>query len=188
MNSLINYSLLNKLAKKHGVVMFGSSYMNNVPVTELLQDYGINTVFYKRCVEGMKIEEAEKNIDTCIAGLLPDKIIINMGEEDLCDGCNIEKLIEDYRWLLYNIHAKLPVARLYVTSVISEHEKTEELNAEIKKLAAENGCEYIKLYDGTDLSNVEVELVKRLKPVFYRNNINYNDLANEVLLDLMIPY
>ncbi|MDD6102734.1 MAG: hypothetical protein PUB67_06490 [Clostridiales bacterium] len=187
MNSKTNYLLLNKLARKHGIALFGSTYMNSLPLAELLQDYGINNIVYKRCIDGLRIEDAEKHIDSCVVGLLPEKLIINIGEEDITDDCDMEKLIEDYRWLLYNIHAKLPDTRLYLTSVVSEHERAEELNAGIKRIAAENGCDYIRLYDSVDYDNIEVELINRLKPVFVRTGINYSDLANEALINIMLP-
>lgn len=187
MTTLFNYTLLNKIARKGGVVLFGSTAMNNIPVSELMQDYGMNSVFYKRCIDKLKISDAEKCIDSCVAGLMPTKLILNLGEEDINDNCDMNKLIEDYRWLLYNIHAKLPNARLYVTSVLSEEKKADEFNGMLKKLAGENGCEYIKIWEG-DPDNVEVEVFRKLKPVLGKDGLSYSDMADKAIMDILLPY
>lgn len=56
------YQTLNQVAEAAGVVLFGSTTAANLPLNELLQDFGVNCTVYNRSVEGLTIEEAESYI------------------------------------------------------------------------------------------------------------------------------
>ena len=80
------YQTLNQVAEAAGVVLFGSTTAANLPLNELLQDFGVSCTVYNRSVEGLTIEQAESYIQPCIAPLMPKMILLHFGEEELNAG------------------------------------------------------------------------------------------------------
>ena len=80
------YQTLNQVAEAGGVILFGSTTAANLSLNELLQDFGVNCTVYNRSVEGLTIEEAESYIQPCIVPLIPKKILLHFGEEELTAG------------------------------------------------------------------------------------------------------
>jgi len=91
------------------VVLFGSTSAARLPLNELIQDYSIDCTVYNRSVEGLQIADAENYIQPCIVPLMPKTILLHFGEEELREGVqSVEKIIESYRWLLYQLHTAVP--------------------------------------------------------------------------------
>ena len=111
------YSFLNKLVKRNGIVLLGSTSLDEPSVNELLQGFPVSQHVYNRSISGLTIADAEKYLEQCVYELFPSRVIINLGEEDLkyCD--SVTQLIEQYRWLLYKIHVSMPKCQLVVTTV-----------------------------------------------------------------------
>ena len=176
MTTKIDFSILNNVAKKHGIVLFGSTAAANIPINELMQDYDISQPVYNRSISGLKLMNAEDYLESCIYHLKPSKIILNLGEEDLkiCD--DIEKLIEQYRWLLYKIHTKLPNSNLILTSVATDAPHFEEFNKALKKLSDECGCEYINILPEQNPFEFDIRFFRMIKSVFFDNNMSYSDI------------
>ena len=82
------YQTLNQVAEAAGVVLFGSTTAANLPLNELLQDFGVSCTVYNRSVEGLTIEQAESYIQPCIAPLMPKMILLHFGEEEQADRHN----------------------------------------------------------------------------------------------------
>ena len=92
------YQTLNQVAEAAGVVLFGSTTAANLPLNELLQDFGVSCTVYNRSVEGLTIEQAESYIQPCIAPLMPKMILLHFGEEELNAGTqSVDSIIEAYR-------------------------------------------------------------------------------------------
>ena len=112
------YQTLNQVAEAAGVVLFGSTTAANLPLNELLQDFGVSCTVYNRSVEGLTIEQAESYIQPCITPLMPKMILLHFGEEELTAGTqSVDSIIEAYRWLLYQLHTAMPDSRLVLISV-----------------------------------------------------------------------
>lgn len=171
-----DFTILNKVAKKHGIVLFGSTSAANVPINELVQDYDISQHIYNRSIEGLSLSNAEKYLDTCVYSLEPDKIILNLGEEDLKENCDIDKLAEQYRWLLYTIHTVLPDASLILTSVTAPGERAESFNHILKTLSEECGCSYFEIPSVHNLGEYDIGFFRTIKSVFYDSNMSYADI------------
>ena len=56
------YQTLNQVAEAAGVVLFGSTTAANLPLNELLQDFGVSCTVYNRSVEGLTIEQNRQNL------------------------------------------------------------------------------------------------------------------------------
>lgn len=112
------YQTLNQVAEAAGVVLFGSTTAANLPLNELLQDFGVSCTVYNRSVEGLTIEQAESYIQPCIAPLMPKMILLHFGEEELNAGTqSVDSIIEAYRWLLYQLLPQCRIAGLVLISV-----------------------------------------------------------------------
>ena len=181
------YEILNRFARKHGVVFFGSTTAAQMPLNELVQDLDSSVCFYNRSIEGLKLSDAEDYLDTCVTCIIPDRIIINLGEAELNEGADFTKLIEQYRWLLYKIHTALPSSRLIIASVPQINDSAMEFNHQLKSLSDEFGCEYLKLPDCIDSEDFSYLFAKSLKPFLCTESLSYTDIANQAVLDVLLP-
>jgi len=140
-NNLDEYKLLNKKAEKHSVVFFGADWLYDIPVAELARDNGIDTAVYNRSLRGLSLKDSEKIIDECICDLSPDKVFINIGENDISDSFDADEFAEKFEWLLYTVNAKCR-CRIYILSIVNDSQGANEI---IKKIAEKYGCEYIDI-------------------------------------------
>jgi len=135
------YKILNDKAKKNATVFFGADWLYEVPIAELLEDYALEIPVYNRSLKGLKIDEAEKVVESVICTLSPEKVFINLGENDVnAPDFNPEKFAEKYEWLLYTLHAKCN-CELYILSIAGEQYGA--VNVLLRKIAEKYECTYI---------------------------------------------
>lgn len=138
---LVGYEAVNKAAKNSGAVFFGCDRLYGIPVSELAEDYELNMPVYNRSVRGLSIDDAADVLDTCIYELSPDKIFVNIGENDVVrDGFNIDSFMEKYEWLLYTIYSNCHCS-IYIMPIFAD--KSGEINERLKKMSLKYGCGYI---------------------------------------------
>lgn len=181
-----HYAFLNKIVKSDGIVLWGSTTLSSSLFNELLQDLDMPRRIYNRSIERMTIAEAEKYLELCVFDLKPEKVILNLGEEDLSDSANVAQLIEQYRWILYKIHITLPSCRLIITSIQNKSAAHEAFNRELEKLAAECGCTFYRIPDSTDDEEYGLLFLRTIKLSLYPDNMSNSDIASKVLLSLMV--
>lgn len=141
--TLNRYKELNESVQLNSTVFFGADWLCNIPLLELSQTKGLETVIYNRSIKGLKMSDAENAIETCVCNLHPTKLFVNIGENDIMDkNFCAEKFIEKYEWLLYTLHLKCNCA-IYVLSVTND--KYNVINWQIKDLAMRHGYEYVDL-------------------------------------------
>jgi len=87
-----------------------------------------------------------------ITALNPDKIFLMIGINDLLMGRTPKRILANYKEILSVLKRELPRAEVYVQSLLPV-EKMEnvsdgiiDLNGGLKRLADENGCNYINLF------------------------------------------
>lgn len=140
---LKGYEQMNQVAKPHGVVLFGSSYLQELPICELVQDEDAHVTVHNRSVEGLTIDQAEAVLEPCVLSLEPDKIFISIGDEDIQrPQFDPRHFLEQYQWLLYTLHSRTP-AKIYIVSVMSSHPAAAAVNEGLQALASETGCKYV---------------------------------------------
>lgn len=138
---LKSYSELNEKAEKNSIVFFGTDWLCDVPVAELARDNGIDEAVYNRSVKGLLLKDSEKVIDECICSLRPERIFINIGENDVKEGFDSGEFAERFEWLLYTINAKCG-CKIFILSIVNDSCNANEI---IKKIADKYGCEYIDI-------------------------------------------
>ena len=146
------YRELNKTALKGQVVFTGSSLMEMFPINKLLEEHHDSTVICNRAVGGFITDELLKVIDVCAVDLMPSKVFINIGTNDLNrSSIPISQVIDNYSKILDEIE-KVPDVKIYLMAYypvnyeaaapemkeclkIRTNEKIVAANAEVKKLA-----------------------------------------------------
>lgn len=109
------YKYLNQFVKKGEILMVGSSLMDNFPINELQQDFGINKIIYNRGISGYVTTELLTSMEECIFELEPSKIFINIGTNDIASAeYKVEDLISNYTNILSQIKERLPNCEVYV--------------------------------------------------------------------------
>lgn len=160
-----HYSILNRYAKKGGILFTGSSLMEQFPVYEFMQDYDIRETIYNRGASGFTSSEMILALDTLIFELAPRKIFINIGTNDLSAGdYTTEELIGRYEYILEEIRKRLPEAKVYVMAYypcncdydfgnedarewvkLRDNEKVREANEALKDMAERYQVKYIDI-------------------------------------------
>lgn len=139
---MIDFKQFNEVAKENGIVFFGSTYFEAVPVNELAQDFDTEVPVYNRSVSGLTIDKVQGLLDSCVLELNPSKVFICIGDEDIRkENFSLSDFMEAYQWMLYTLHNRCK-AKIYIVSVMSPDPMAQTVNERLKKLAAETGCVY----------------------------------------------
>lgn len=157
------YAEENKSAQKGQTVFSGSSLMEMFPINKLLKEHGDNTVIYNRGIGGFITDELLEVVDVCVTDLMPSKVFINIGTNDLSrSDTPISQLIDNYDKIITAIEAAVPNVKIYLMAYypvnyeaasekmkeclkIRTNEKITAANAEVKKLAEKHGQRYIDI-------------------------------------------
>ncbi len=186
MRGKTQYSFLNRIARKGGIVLWGSTTLAELPVNELLKNYDVSRYIYNRSISGLKLSEAEDYLDVCVFGLDPEKVIISLGEEDLKNGTEVSQLIEQYRWLLYSIHLRLPKCTLVITSARGKGGLHDSLNASLKKLAGEFGCTFCDVSDEPSDEEYGLSFINSVRIALYDDSMTYSDIASRAVITALM--
>ena len=141
------YRDLNKTALKGQVVFTGSSLMEMFPINKLLEEHHDSTVIYNRAVGGFITDELLKVIDVCAVDLMPSKVFINIGTNDLSrSSIPISQVIDNYSKILGEIE-KVPDVKIYLMAYypVNYEAAAPEMKECLKKLAERHGQRYIDI-------------------------------------------
>jgi lysophospholipase L1-like esterase len=177
------YALQNKTAKKGQILFVGSSLMEIFPIERMQQeqDLGLDKVIYNRGVRATTTADLLKHIDTLIFDLMPSRIFINIGTNDI--GFNVPEadFLANYDEILRQIKKRLPDTAVFVMAYYpinttddfgekkSEHDRLYEhrsnelhkaASLKVEQLARKNGYEFINVNDG--LTDADGNLRKEL--------------------------
>ena len=121
---------INDLTLKDEIVIFGSTYMANFPLYELINKYHFENAIYNRSILGLTTNEALEIVQDCIISIRPAKIFIALGEED---ENNIEA-IKQYNKIIELIKSALPKTKIYLICLQGNTPYVERFNANILSL------------------------------------------------------
>lgn len=160
---VLRYREENKTVVKGQIVFTGSSLMEMFPINKLLKEHGDDTIIYNRGVGGFLSDELLAVIDVCAIDLMPSKVFINIGTNDLSwSGIPISNIMDNYDRILTAIERAVPDVRIYLMAYypvnfeaaseemkeclkIRTNEKLTAACAEVKKLAEKHGQRYIDI-------------------------------------------
>ena len=182
----------NQLCEKGQIVFAGSSLMEMFPVEEWAGELGEGAPkLYNRGVGGYRTDDMLPIVDLCVTDLLPRKVFINIGTNDLSDpDLPMETMIQRYDEILTRIEAAVPGVRIYLMAyypinyeaaadfmkpglLIRTNEKIAAANVLVEQLAKKHGQRYIDVNDPLkdDLGRLKAEYTiegMHIKPEGYR--------------------
>ena len=156
----------NQLCEKGQIVFAGSSLMEMFPVEEWAGELGEGAPkLYNRGVGGYRTDDMLPIVDLCVTDLLPRKVFINIGPNDLSDpDLPMETMIQRYDEILTRIEEAVPGVRIYLMAyypinyeaaadfmkpglLIRTNEKIAAANGLVQQLAKKNGQRSIDVND-----------------------------------------
>ena len=194
------YAEENKSAQKGQTVFTGSSLMEMFPINKLLKEHGDNTVIYNRGIGGFITDELLEVVDVCVTDLMPAKVFINIGTNDLSrSDISIRRLIDNYDKIITAIEAAVPNVKIYLMAYypvnyeaasekmkeclkIRTNEKITAANAEVKKLAEKHGQRYI------DINRNLKDERGRLKAEYTIEGMHINEDGYRAVYDDIMEY
>lgn len=153
----------NKTAQKGQIVFTGSSLMEMFEINKLLKEHGDDTIIYNRGIGGFISDELLAVIDVCAIDLMPSKVFINIGTNDLSwSSIPINQLMDNYDKIISAIENAVPNVKIYLMAYypvnyeaaaeemkeclkIRTNEKINAANTEVQKLAEKHGQRYIDI-------------------------------------------
>lgn len=151
------YRMENLTAEKGKAVFVGSSLMEMFPVEQWCED----EIVYNRGIGGYKTTDILPILDVCVFDLMPKKVFINIGTNDLSDASiSLDSVVENYDCILSRIEENVPGVRIYLMAYypvnyeaaseamkpclrIRTNEKISRANELVKKLAEKHDQRYI---------------------------------------------
>ena len=172
---MIDFKQINEVAKENGVVFFGSTYFESVPVNELAQDFDTDLPVYNRSVGGLTIDKVSDVLESCVLDLEPSKLFICLGDEDIKSECfSLSDFIEKYQWMLYTLHNRCK-AKIYIVSVMSLDPKASAVNERLKRLAADTGCIYVDTQAALKSAKSTLRFFSVLRYFMRKHPITFNE-------------
>ena len=99
------YREVNAITGSAGSVIFGTQSFSELPVAELVQDFGLNISVCNRSVEEATLDDAFDLLDECVYELHPHKVFLNFGETDMTrPDFDQERFIAEYEQLIQKTH------------------------------------------------------------------------------------
>lgn len=170
------YATLNQYAQRNKVVIMGSTTASHLAIGELLQDYEISTKVYNRSMEGLHIQDAVQFMHGCVSELKPSRLLLHLGETELQEAKeSLQEIVDQYRWLLYEIHMELPKTELYLVPVMLDHPLQDALNQALYKLSREYGCEFLECPMATKKSGVSLPFFRSMKTCLMEKDCSFFD-------------
>lgn len=139
------YDGLNEFANKHSVVVLGSTFMSNIPMSELKQSFGIHSDIYNRSLTDLRIDEATDVLKNIMDTLSPKKVVLHLGEIELRDSeANISVLIYQMKELIDIIKNSDKHCKIVLVS-----EANNEFDTKLEELAKNTKCQFADITSGS---------------------------------------
>lgn len=197
---LLRYREANKAAQRGQIVFAGSSLMEQFPVEKLLRERGVDVTVYNRGIGGYVTQEMMDNLDVCVTDLMPRRLFINIGTNDLsAPSVSPEMLMERYEKIITAIEQRVPGVQIYMMAyypinydaaadfmkpglLIRTNEKINAANALVGQLARKHGQKYI------DVNRALKDGQGRLKAAYTVEGMHIKEDGYRAIMDDLIPY
>lgn len=168
---------LNKIAKKNGVVLFGSGFAKAIPVCELKQAFELDCDIYNRSLDELTVFGAADLLNDCVLDLSPKKVLLQLGETDLEKGIHsIPEIISCYEELIAKINSYDKHCKIVVVSVCDNGGQVypDEMNRQLEKMAEKMNCEFADISPAFSTDSPSVKAFSLLKR-FIREGLSFCD-------------
>ena len=140
-----NYTKLNELAEKGGIVIFGCGVDKDIPTCEIRQAFAVESKIYNRSFESVSVNGALSIYKETVAALSPETVLLHIGETDIeFFGENSAEFDNKYRELIGYIKSQNKKCRIAIISLRNYDcdSQIEEINKHLKYIADSEQCEY----------------------------------------------
>ena len=176
------YSRLNEVAAKNGVVIFGSTFAKDIPASELRQSFNLSFDIYNRSFTDVSVFDAEPLLIKCAESIAPSKLILQLGETDLERGFkSVPEIISAYDKLVKRIKKRNRFTDVVIFPVCENENGVQPsvFNSELAKMAKKNKCRYADITGAAQDKMPAVKAFSLLKS-FMRGNISFFDAMTMV--------
>ena len=140
-----NYTKLNELAEKGGIVIFGCGVDKDIPTCEIRQAFAVESKIYNRSFESVSVKGALSIYKETVAALSPETVLLHIGETDIDFFAESSTEFDNkYRELIGYIKSQNKKCRIAIVS-LKNHDsdpQIEEINKHLKYIADFEKCEY----------------------------------------------
>lgn len=155
--NMLNYTysldeVINKKAtvteKKNAVILMGGKADKQIPVSKLAKDFNFNFDIYNKSTENLTISNALEYFKQNISQMLPEGIMIHLGDEDVSFFQNDSAAFDNYYLTLIDeIKAVNKHCRIALLSVYNPdgNKSISLMNAHINAIAQTQNADYINL-------------------------------------------
>ena len=167
------YHYLNQYASQGQIIFFGSSYLDQFPIYELKEDYGMDQTIFKRTIPGLKIEDAFALLDSCVFDLMPSKLFLCFGDDDAeSPSFSLSDFMNQYRKLVVRLQNQMPKCEIYLLS-FARTDREQQISKAVQELAHEYRCEYIPL--SSKKTTPYVEDFRHIKVFLHPKQLHFSD-------------
>ena len=140
-----NYTKLNELAEKGGIVIFGCGVDKDIPTCEIRQAFAVESKIYNRSFESVSVNGALSIYKETVDSLSPETVLLHIGKTDM--DFFAESPVEfdnKYRELIGYIKSQNKKCRIAIVSLrnYDSDPQIEEINKHLKYIADSEQCEY----------------------------------------------
>lgn len=142
---LKRYEVLNELAERGGIVIFGATEDVKIPVGELKQAFAIEEKIYNRSMNGLSVVDAKTIYDACVAPIVPETLLLHIGENDIQSFKeNAGEFVQRYTQFITHIKSVNETCRIAIVSLrnYENDDVVKELNLQLKYIADSQRCEF----------------------------------------------
>lgn len=140
-----NYTKLNELAEKGGIVIFGCGVDKDIPTCEIRQAFAVESKIYNRSFESVSVKGALSIYKETVAALSPETVLLHIGETDIeFFAENSAEFDNKYRELIGYIKSQNKKCRIAIVSLRNHDSdpQIEVINKHLKYIADSEQCEY----------------------------------------------
>ena len=157
---------INDLALPGEIVIFGSTYMSEFPIYELINKCKPENAVYNRSIKGLTVKEAIEILDDCVVDIHPNKVFISLGEEDESN----PNAFSEYVDLISAIRQKLPEAKIFLIGLMNGSSFAESFNKSMLSLCDNKKVKYVELVKKGPSENALFKAQFKQLSCFFRTN------------------
>ena len=178
------YAQIDSLVGNVGSVLFGSTALSRLPISELVHFFGLNLSVCNRSIEGLTPEKAIDHLEECVFLLHPHKLFLCFGEDEaLTDTKSIKAFVDSYEKLINRIIISHD-CDIYIISPISASANALSVSENLRQLAADNGCTYIDISETLKSDRPVLSLFRKLTFHIRESNLGFADAMKIASLTL----
>ena len=174
MNIVSEYTELNRLAGKHGIVIMGTSTLSSMRFNEMLGDYGLGRKVYNRSSEALTAKNAIEFFRANVETLFPEVLFVGIGENEEQDSkVSIREFEQELTDFAAYINRNHPQTRLIFSEIAGDSKRAAMINQAIKRVCKSGFGTFAALPKTNECLNIKY--FKSIKPFLFGKRMGFAD-------------